>query len=47
MVTIRQGAASMHARDGLMQVAFDGIGSLSMAVIDKHRQAQQKEVSGI
>lgn len=35
---VRQGAAAMHDRDRLLDVAFEGVGSLPMAVIDRYRQ---------
>ena len=35
MMLARQAAATAHDRDGLMDVAFVGIGSLSMAVIER------------
>lgn len=44
MMTIRQGAAHMHDRDGLLAVAYEGVGSLSMAAIERYRHEQQKEV---
>jgi hypothetical protein len=34
---VRQGAAAMHDRDRLLDVAFEGVGSLSMAIIDRYR----------
>lgn len=44
MMTVRQAAVHMHHRDKLMTVAFDGIGSLPMAVIEKYREQRQQEV---
>ena len=35
---VRQGAAQLHDRDKLMDTAFEGVGSLPMAVIDKYRE---------
>lgn len=34
----------MHQRDVLMATAFDHIGSLPMATIDKFREMKQREV---
>lgn len=44
LMTMKQAAQNLHHRDRLMAVAFDGIGSLPMAVIDKYREMRQKEV---
>lgn len=43
-MTVRQAAAQMHDRDRLLDVAFDGIGSLSMGVIDRYREQRAREV---
>jgi hypothetical protein len=40
IIHMRQAAAAMHDRDRLMEVAFAGVGSLPMAVIDRYRQAR-------
>ncbi len=37
MLRMRSAAATMHQRDVLMATAFDGIGSLPMATIDRFR----------
>lgn len=36
-MAVRQYTSSLHDRDHLMQVAFEGIGSLPMAVIERCR----------
>ncbi len=41
MMLVRGAAAAMHNRDRLMSVAFDGVGSLPMATIDKFRDLKQ------
>ena len=46
MMLVRGAAASMHNRDRLMSVAFDGIGSLPMATIDKFRDMKQVGAAG-
>lgn len=38
------GLRQMHDRDGLMKLAFEGIGSLSMMTIQELRQIKQKDV---
>eukprot|EP00798_Chlamydomonas_sp_ICE-L_P007738 gene7738-914_t len=43
VMLVRGAAQSMHNRDKLMSVAFDGVGSLPMATIDKFRVLKQKE----
>jgi len=40
---MRDFSGSMHNRDKLMSVAFDGIGGLPMATIDKFREMRAKE----
>jgi hypothetical protein len=44
MMRLRSAAATMHQRDVLMAAAFDGIGSLPMATIDRFREQKQREV---
>eukprot|EP00201_Polytomella_parva_P003812 CAMPEP_0175086916 /NCGR_PEP_ID=MMETSP0052_2-20121109/29530_1 /TAXON_ID=51329 ORGANISM="Polytomella parva, Strain SAG 63-3" /NCGR_SAMPLE_ID=MMETSP0052_2 /ASSEMBLY_ACC=CAM_ASM_000194 /LENGTH=425 /DNA_ID=CAMNT_0016359183 /DNA_START=290 /DNA_END=1567 /DNA_ORIENTATION=+ len=47
MMRMRSAAATMHHRDVLMFNAFEEIGSLSMATIEKFREQKQKEVEAI
>lgn len=44
MMRLRSAASTMHQRDILMATAFDGIGGLPMATIDKYRDLKTKEV---
>lgn len=44
MMRMRNAAATMHQRDVLLATAFDGIGGLPMATIDRFRELKQKEV---
>ncbi|KAG2489481.1 hypothetical protein HYH03_012117 [Edaphochlamys debaryana] len=44
MMRMRNAAATLHQRDVLMATAFEGIGSLPMATIDKYRELKQREV---
>ncbi|PNW70873.1 hypothetical protein CHLRE_17g737050v5 [Chlamydomonas reinhardtii] len=44
LMRMRNAAATMHQRDVLMATAFDHIGSLPMATIDKFREMKQREV---
>ena len=41
---MRKFTSSVYNRDKLMGVAFDGIGSLSMATIDKFREMRASEM---
>lgn len=43
-MAVRSAASSMHHHDRLMACAFDGLGSLSMATIDKFRELKAREV---
>ncbi|KAF8072845.1 Tbc1d2 [Scenedesmus sp. PABB004] len=45
VMAVRGAAAGCHDRDGLMEGAFSGIGSLPMAVIERHREARSAEVA--
>lgn len=47
MMRMRNAAATMHQRDVLMTTAFDGIGSLPMASIEKFRELKQLEVEAV
>lgn len=40
---VREFTGRVHNRDLLMNMAFDGIGSLPMATIDKFREMRAKE----
>jgi hypothetical protein len=40
---MREFTGRVHNRDKLMGVAFDGIGSLPMATIDKFREMRARE----
>ena len=40
---MRKLTGTIHNRDKLMGIAFDGIGSLPMATIDKFREMRAKE----
>ena len=42
---MRAAAAAAHDRDRLMAVAFEGVGSLPMAVIDRYRSQGGREVA--
>uniref|UniRef100_A0A7S0RDZ9 Rab-GAP TBC domain-containing protein n=1 Tax=Chlamydomonas leiostraca TaxID=1034604 RepID=A0A7S0RDZ9_9CHLO len=44
VMTMRAAAASTHHHDKLMAMAFDGLGSLPMATIDKFRDMKAREV---
>jgi hypothetical protein len=44
MMRMRNAAATMHQRDVLMATAFEGIGGLPMATIERFRELKQKEV---
>ncbi|EFJ51322.1 hypothetical protein VOLCADRAFT_120512 [Volvox carteri f. nagariensis] len=44
MMRMRNAAATMHQRDVLLATAFDGIGGLPMATIDRFRELKQREV---
>lgn len=37
-MAVRQHASTMHDRDTLMETAFEGVGSLPMAVIERYRE---------
>lgn len=41
LMAVRQHASTMHDRDGLMEVAFEGVGSLPMAVIERYREQRR------
>jgi hypothetical protein len=41
LMAVRQHASSMHDRDRLMETAFDGIGSLPMAAIERYREQRR------
>lgn len=43
---MRGASTVMHNREKLMSVAFDGIGGLPMATIDKYREMRAQEVEG-
>lgn len=43
---MRGASRVMHNREKLMSVAFDGIGGLPMATIDKYREMRAREVEG-
>ena len=47
MMRMRNAAATMHQRDVLLAMAFDGIGSLPMATIDRFRELKAKEVENM
>src|SRR5437868_743764 len=40
VMKMRQAAATMHHREKLMNMAFEGIGGLPMATIDRFRDAK-------
>lgn len=44
-MAVRQHASSMHDRDRLMEIAFEGIGSLPMATIERYREERSAEVA--
>ncbi|KXZ54436.1 hypothetical protein GPECTOR_5g89 [Gonium pectorale] len=44
MMRMRSAAATMHQRDVLLGTAFEGIGSLPMATIDRFREQKAREV---
>ncbi|GLC41876.1 hypothetical protein PLESTF_000095400 [Pleodorina starrii] len=44
MMRMRNAAATMHQRDVLLATAFEGIGGLPMATIERHRELKQREV---
>jgi hypothetical protein len=41
LITVRQHASSMHDRDRLMETAFDGVGGLPMAAIERYREQRR------
>ena len=45
IMAIRGAAAGAHDRDRLMDAAFEGVGSLPMAVIERYRGQGSKEVA--
>jgi hypothetical protein len=45
ILAMRAAAGGAHDRDGLMRVAFEGVGSLPMAVIDRYRGQGGREVA--
>lgn len=47
IMLVREAAASMHNRDKLMDMAFNGVGSMPMAAIDGLREQKQREVEDI
>jgi pyrroline-5-carboxylate reductase len=44
---IREAATSMHHRDKLMDVAFNGVGSMPMSAIDGMREQKKAEVESM
>eukprot|EP00878_Enallax_costatus_P042034 GHUV01048989.1.p1 GENE.GHUV01048989.1~~GHUV01048989.1.p1 ORF type:complete len:216 (+),score=108.10 GHUV01048989.1:1654-2301(+) len=44
LMAVRQHASTMHDRDGLMETAFEGVGSLPMAAIERYREQRTAEV---
>jgi len=40
-MAVRQYTSTLHDREQLMQVAFDGIGSMPMAVIERCRHERR------
>eukprot|EP00803_Ostreobium_quekettii_P004128 evm.model.scf_281.14 EVM.evm.TU.scf_281.14 scf_281:100887-107408(+) len=44
---VKNAAKRMHARDNLLKVAFEGIGTLSMTTIDKIREIKQQDVDSM
>ena len=44
LITLKEGLASMHNRDRLMHVAFNGIGGFPMAKVNKARQEATVQV---
>ena len=42
---MRHATSCMHNRDALMSMAFEGIGGLGMATIDKFREIKAQEVA--
>ncbi|MEW5309256.1 MAG: hypothetical protein WDW38_001154 [Sanguina aurantia] len=46
MMRLRSAASTMHQRDILMATAFDGIGGLPMATIDKYRDLKTQSRGG-
>jgi hypothetical protein len=41
VMAVRHATSNMHDRDDLMHVAFDGIGSMPMAVIERCRHERR------
>eukprot|EP00879_Flechtneria_rotunda_P013690 GHRR01014300.1.p1 GENE.GHRR01014300.1~~GHRR01014300.1.p1 ORF type:complete len:277 (+),score=140.82 GHRR01014300.1:249-1079(+) len=44
LMAVRQHATTMHDRDRLMHTAFEGVGSLPMATIERYRDQRAAEV---
>ncbi|WIA29030.1 hypothetical protein OEZ86_011544 [Tetradesmus obliquus] len=44
LMAVRQHASTMHDRDRLMETAFEGIGGLPMAAIERYREQRSAEV---
>lgn len=47
LMAVRHYTSSLHDRDSLMNVAFEGIGSMPMAVIERCRQERRWALRGL
>lgn len=47
LMAVRQYTSNLHDRDGLMNVAFEGIGSMPMAVIERCREERRWALCGL
>lgn len=47
LAAVKKAAKHMHHRDKLMQVAFDGIGRLSITMIDRIREIKRQDVNAM
>lgn len=47
LMAVRQHASTMHDRDRLMETAFEGIGGLPMAAIERYREQRRCVLSTV